>query len=64
MQIRNAIFCFFTVWLQVIVATVRLWRAGDHWTGGFTFIDASVFSLVGVIALMLARRELPKEGIV
>jgi hypothetical protein len=62
MQIRNAMLMFFLVWLQLIVTTVHLWRVGDHWTGGSTFIIASGFSILGVIALVLARRDLPKEG--
>ena len=62
LQIGTAISMFFAVWCQVVVAAVHLWRTGDHWTSGFTFIAASVFSVLGVMALTLARRTLPIEG--
>jgi len=61
-QIRNAMFMFSGVWLWVIAAAVHLWRDGEHFTGGFTFIYVSALCILGVIALMLARRDLPKEG--
>jgi len=61
-QIRNAMYIFSCVWLWVIAAAVHLWRAGDHFTGGFTFIYVSVLCIVGVIALKRALRDIPKEG--
>jgi hypothetical protein len=61
MQIGTAILMFFIVWLQVVDAAVHLWRAGDHWNGGFTFIAASVFSILGVVALIFARRNLKQK---
>jgi|GEM_PF-5742470 len=64
LQIGSAMFLFFIVWLQIIPVAVHLWRAGDHWTSGYTSITATVFSILGVVALTLARRGLPKEGIV
>jgi|HubBroStandDraft_1064217.scaffolds.fasta_scaffold2661510_2 hypothetical protein len=61
MQIGTAISMFFVVWLQVIVAVVHLWRAGDHWTSGYTLIATSVFSILGVAALTLARQNLRQK---
>jgi hypothetical protein len=62
MQIGTAISMFFIVWLQVVNASVHLWRTGDHWNSGFSLIAASVFSILGVVALTLARQKLPPEG--
>jgi hypothetical protein len=64
LQIRSAMFLFFIVWLQIIPTAIHRWRAGNHWTSSYTSITATVFSILGVVALTLARRALPKEGIV